>query len=98
MPDLLGAWRKSGLGLRWDGAGRQAWLLGGRRTSGRGRSRVDGDRELDVLAELARQRIGDQGTEPCLELFLDELVGRGDQRGGLDQAKRPGQLQPGTLM
>ena len=40
----------------------------------------------------------DEGAQPGLELFLDELVGGGDQGGVLDQAEWPGQPQPGTLM
>ena len=59
---------------------------------------VDRDRELDVAAELAGQGMGDQRAQPGLELFLDELVGRGDERGVLDEPERPGQPQPGPLM
>ncbi len=42
--------------------------------------------------------MGDQGPEPGFELFLDELVGGGDEGGVLDQAEGPGQPQPGALM
>src|SRR5260370_555408 len=73
-----------GLGRGGDGA-----------AGGRG---VDGHRELDVAAELAGERVGDQGPEPGFELFLDELVGGGDEGGVLDQAEGPGQPQPGALM
>jgi hypothetical protein len=67
------------------------------RRGGRDRGRVDGDRQLDVPAQLPGQRVGDQCAQPGFQLFLDELVGRGDQRGVLYQAKRPGELQPGPV-
>src|SRR5580658_3202425 len=69
------------------------------RGSGRGGSdRIDDHCQLYVAAELARQGIGDQDPQPVLELVLGELIGRRDQSGVLDQAKRPGQLQPGPLV
>ena len=69
------------------------------RTRHRGlRRRVDGDGELDVAAELLGQRLGDQGAQPGLQLFLDELVRRGDEGGVLHQAERPGEFQPGPLV
>ena len=69
------------------------------RTRHRGlRRRVDGDGELDVAAELLGQRLGDQRAQPGLQLFLDELVRRGDEGGVLHQAERPGEFQPGPLV
>ena len=62
------------------------------------RRRVDGDGELDVPAHLLGQRLGNQGAQPRLQLFLDELVRRGDERGVLHQAERPGEFQPGPLV
>ena len=62
------------------------------------RRRVDGDGELDVAAELLGQGLGDQRAQPGLQLFLDELVRRGDEGGVLHQAERPGEFQPGPLV
>ena len=59
---------------------------------------IDGDRELDVAAELLGKGLGEQGAQAGFQLLLDEFVGGGDQGGVLHQAERAGQLQPGPLV
>jgi len=72
-------------------------VRGGRGHRGLG-CRVDRDGELDVAAELLGQGLGDQGAQPGLQLFLDELVRRRDEGGVFHQPERPGKFQPGPLM
>ena len=72
------------------GVCRDAQIGGGRR--------VDRDSELDAPGELPREGVGDQRAQPRLELLLDELVRGRDEGSVLDQAKRPGQLEPGALV
>src|SRR5215510_16489914 len=74
-----------------DGLARRGGTVGGG-------GRVDGHGKLDVAAELTGQRMSDQAAQAGLKLFLDELVGRRDERRVLNQAERPGQPQPGPLV
>ena len=67
------------------------------RSSPSGR-RLDGDRDPDLPAVGGRQRAGDDRAEPALEDLLGELVGGREQRGVLDQAERPGQVDPGPVL
>jgi hypothetical protein len=94
-------WTGGNAGNGRDGAGDRVVgvvRLGGRVADVGGRGRIDRDRELDVAGQFPGQRVGDEGAQPGLELLLDKIIRRGDQGGVLDQAKRPGELQPGTLM
>ena len=69
-----------------------------RRRLGRGpRAGVNRDRDLNRAAELLGQRVDDQRPELGLEVFLNERVGSGDQRGILYQAEGPGEPEPGEL-
>ena len=90
-PRAVSEWARAGpVAGHAAGRGRRGWRADGHR--------VNGHRELDVAAELPGQRMGDECAQPGLELLLDELVGRRDQRGVLDQAEWPGQPQPGPLV
>jgi hypothetical protein len=53
-------------------------------------ARLHGDGHADVAAELSGQRAGDHRAQPGLQQVLGELVGRGEQRGVLDEAERAG--------
>ncbi len=64
----------------------------------RGRGRVDRDCELDAPGKLPRERVRDERAQSRLELLLHEFVRGRDEGSVLDQAKRPGQLQPGALV
>ena len=84
-------------------------LVGGRRR-GRSPSSLDvaasallvrvlhGDGDPDVAAEFVAEDGGDQRPQPVLEVFLGEVVRRGEQGGVLDQAERPGEVDPGLLL
>ena len=89
--------RLPGLGAAQRGRPGAGWRAGPQRRRGRGGG-VDRDGELDVAAELTGQGMRDERAQPGLELFLDELVRRRNERRVLDQPQRPRQPQPGPLM
>ena len=60
-------------------------------------ARIYGYRNLDRPAEFPGEREGDERTEPGLQLFLHEGIRRRDQRRVLNEAERPGELEPGEL-
>src|SRR5262249_22805699 len=83
-------------GAVWGGARRDGLARRGGSSGGGGRG--GGVGELGRSVGVTRQRASDQAAQAGLELFLDELVGRRDERRVLNQAERPGQPQPGPLV
>ena len=77
---------------------RRAGIQVGRKAARGDRGGVHRHRQLDAAAQFPGQRVGDQRPQPGLQLFLHELIRRGDERRVLDQPERPGQLEPGPLV
>ena len=92
--------RSGGRRRRCAGGGRRSGRPGGSGTSvpPDGRRRVDDDREVDRDAEVAGQRLADRPAQDPLDGVLGELARRGEQRGAVDEAERPGQAQEGALL
>jgi hypothetical protein len=63
----------------------------------RGRG-VHDDGEVDRDPEVPAQRTADRLAEHALDRGLGELARRGEQRGAVDEAERPGQPQERALL